>query len=75
MESEFKKIMKDEIPKYKNYLIPAKIVEFRNSALEPLHPRPVPLLDQEDKIFQQLMVANDTPKYIRIKLEEYKNSG
>ena len=52
MESEFKKIMKDEIPKYKNYLIPSKIVEFRNSALEPLHQRPVPLLDEQDKIFE-----------------------
>ena len=52
MESEFKKIMKDEIPKYKNDLVPAKIVEFRNSALEPLHQRPVPLLDEQDKIFE-----------------------
>ena len=31
MQSEFKKMMKDEIPKYKNYLIPSKMVEFRNS--------------------------------------------
>ena len=76
MESEFKKIMKDEIPKYKNYLIPAKIVEFKNNKLEPLHlvNRPQPL-DDEDKIFDQLLLAKDTPKYIRIKLEEYRNSG
>ena len=56
MESEFKKIMKDEIPKYKNYLIPAKVVEFKNNKLEPLHlvNRPY-LLDDEDKIFDQLL--------------------